>query len=152
MIGRFLIAAATVAVAAPALAGPLTVTSDVRVEKKVAAADGTTRVVLEKPTKVVPGDTVVFVMRYANTGTQPIANLVLANPVPKGIAYRAPAAGSPAPELSTDGSRFGELNSLRAAGGSRAATLDDVTDVRWRLTNAVPAGGKGELAFRAVLK
>jgi uncharacterized repeat protein (TIGR01451 family) len=152
---HFLYAAALGAVAAPAFAAPLTITSDVRVEKKIAAADGTTRVALVKADKAVPGDSVTFVLSYHNTGTQPIANLVLANPIPKGVAYRAPASGSTAPEVSTDGIHFGALGTLRvasAAGATKAAGLDDITAVRWRLANPVPAGGKGELAFRAVLK
>lgn len=157
---RYLIAAAMMAAATPALAGPLTISNDLRVEKRVAARDGTTRIVLQKATNAVPGDRMVVVLTYRNTGRQPIADVVLANPVPKGTAYRAPAPGSsqgssPMPELSADGSTFGTLDSLRVrtvAGATRAASADDVTAVRWRLTSPVPAGGQGQVSFQAVLK
>lgn len=152
---HILIAAAMTAAATPALAGPLTVSSEMRIEKRMAARDGTTRIVLQKATNAVPGDRVVFVLSYRNTGRQPIADLVLANPVPKGVVYRAPAQGSPAPDLSVDGSTFGTLDSLRvrtATGGTRAASPDDVTTVRWRLASPVAAGAQGQLSFQAVLK
>ena len=144
-----------VGVAAPALAGPLTLASDVRVEKRVAAADGTTRTELTKVNSVVPGDRVVFVLSYRNTGSTPIANVVLANPVPKGMLYRSAATGSATPELSVDGKTYGTLAALRVpaiGGGTRAAGPDDVTTVRWRLSSPIPAGSEGKLAFQAVIK
>ena len=98
MLLRTLSASVALATTFPALAaGPLTLTSDVRMEKRVAAADGTTRTTLVKPDRVVPGDRVVFVLSYRNTGSQPLSNVVLANPVPKHMAYRAAAEGSAAP-------------------------------------------------------
>ncbi len=150
-------AAAVAAISATAAyaAGPLSLVSEVKLEKRVAAADGTTRIALVKADKIVPGDQVVFVLTYRNTGTQPIANLVLANPVPANIAYRAANPGSAAPELSVDGKTFGPLSGLRvatAAGASRAAAPDDVTTVRWRLASPVAAGAQGQLAFQAVIK
>lgn len=155
MLGRYLLALGIGAGAANAHAGPLTITSQTSVEQRVAAPDGTVRMVLVPAKRAIPGDKVVFALNYHNTGTQPIANLVLANPVPKGMVYRAVAAGSPIPEVSVDGKTFGTLASLRvrtAEGGSRAAGPDDVTSVRWRLTNAVAPGSQGQLAFQAILK
>ena len=144
------------ALATPAFdAGPLQVASKVLTEKKTAAADGTTRVALVQATKVVPGDKVVFVLDYRNTGTQPLGNVVLDNPVPQQLAYRSAAQGSPTPEVSVDGHTYGELSALRvrtAAGGLRPASPDDVTHVRWRLTSPITAGSHGQLAFQAVLK
>jgi uncharacterized repeat protein (TIGR01451 family) len=148
---------AVVVLAAPtvAAAGPLIVESSVLTERKQAAADGTVKVSLAPASRVVPGDKVIFVLSYRNTGTQPIADIVLSNPLPRGIAYRAPAAGSPAPELSVDGKSYGALPSLHVAaanGAQRAATADDVTHVRWRLAAPLPAGAKGQFSFSAVLK
>ena len=146
------IAPAAIAVAA---AGPLQVTSSILVEARSAAADGTTRITLVKPTKVTPGDKVIFVLSYRNTGSQPLADIVLANPLPRAIAYRSANPGSPAPELSVDGKTFGSLASLRVRsldGSTRAASPDDVTSVRWRLSSPLPAGSQGQFAFQAVLK
>lgn len=142
--------------AAPAMAaGPLQVTAKVLTEQKVRAADGSVRVNLVPARKVVPGDKVVFVLGYRNSGSQTISDIVLDNPVPAGIAYRGPSGSSAAPEVSVDGKTYGALGSLRvrsATGTTRAASPDDVTSVRWRLTNPVAAGAQGQLSFQAILK
>jgi uncharacterized repeat protein (TIGR01451 family) len=150
-----LLAAAALAASAAAATSPLVVDSSILTEHKQAAADGTVKVSLAPATRVVPGDKVIFVLTYRNTGNQPIENIVLSNPLPHGIAYRAPAAGSLAPDLSVDGRTYGALASLRvvsANGATRTAGADDVTHVRWRLSAPLPAGGKGQFSFQAVLK
>ena len=157
MITRPMIAAVLVATAAvaSAAAGPLQVTSSILVESRTAAADGTTRIALVKPSKVTPGDKVIFVLSYRNTGAQPLANVVLDNPLPRQIAYRSANPGSPAPDVSVDGKTFGSLESLRVRsldGSTRAAGPNDVTSVRWRLASPLAAGSQGQFAFQAVLK
>lgn len=155
---RFLAAAASVAVlAAPLVAagGPLTMTTRMLVEKRVTAADGATRTTMIPATRAVPGDRITVVLDYRNTGTAPIGNLVLANPIPRNVAYRSAAAGSATPEVSVDGKTYGSLDGLRVTmpdGATRPAVADDVTHVRWRLSSPVTAGQRGELAFQAVLK
>ena len=149
------VVAAAIHVSPALAAGPLQVESRVLTEQKTRAADGTVRVALVPARRIVPGDRVTFVLAYRNTGTQPIGNVVLDNPVPKGIAYRAPAATSAAPDLSVDGKTYGPLASLRVAtatGTTRAATPNDVTHVRWRLERPITAGAQGQLAFDAVLR
>lgn len=157
MITRPMIAIALAATTGTvsAAAGPLQVTSSILVESRSAAADGTTRVALVKPSKVTPGDKVIFVLAYRNTGAQPLANVVLANPLPRQISYRSANPGSPAPDVSVDGKTFGSLDSLRVRsldGSTRAASPNDVTSVRWRLASPIPAGAQGQFAFQAVLK
>ncbi len=136
-------------------AGPLEITSSMMVESRSAAADGTTRVALVKPTRVSPGDRIVFVLAYHNVGSQPLSDVVLANPLPRAIAYRSASPGSPAPEVSVDGKTYGALASLRVRaldGSARAAGPDDVTHVRWRIASPVAPGSQGQFAFQAVLK
>ena len=155
MIAAVLMATAAASAAVSAAAGPLQVTSSILVESRSAAADGTTRITLVKPTRVTPGDKVIFVLSYRNTGKQPLANVVLANPLPAAIAYRSANPGSPAPEVSVDGATFGALDTLRVRsldGSTRAASPNDVTSVRWRIANPIPAGSQGQFAFQAVLK
>ena len=157
MITRPMIAAVLAATAASvsAAAGPLQVTSNILVESRSAAADGTTRITLVKPSKVTPGDKVIFVLSYRNTGAQPLANVVLDNPLPRQIAYRSANPGSPAPDVSVDGKTFGSLDSLRVRsldGSTRSASANDVTSVRWRLASPLAAGSQGQFAFQAVVR
>lgn len=139
-----------IATAVPAWAGPLEITSEVRAERHVAAADGTTRVALVPARRVGPGDRVVFALHYRNAGGQPLGDVVLANPVPRGIVYRAPAVGTPEPEVSVDGTHYGQLVALRI--GNRAAVPADVVAVRWRLANPLAARATGTLAFQGGVK
>ena len=151
----FLATTALVAAVPVHAAEPLEVRSTVLVEARRHALDGSTRVVLTAPAKVVPGDRIVYVLAYRNTGNMPLASVVLADPLPAGVVYRAPADGSPAPELSVDGETYGTLAELRVAaadGTSRPATAEDVRHVRWRLTSPIAAGGRGQVAFAALLK
>lgn len=147
---------ASLAVPAAALAAsPLQIVSSVMVEQRVAARDGTTSLRFVAPARVVPGDRVMLVLAYRNTGGQPLTDVVLANPVPSGMTYRGPADGSPAPDLSVNGTTFGPLASLKvptSGGGARPATAADVTAVRWRLRTPIAAGAGGRLAFHAVVK
>lgn len=155
VVSMLFAAIAMMASSAALAGGPLVVESHIFAERKVAAADGTVQVKLEPAARAVPGDGIVFVLSYRNTGGQPIGDLVFENPLPQGIAYQAPAAGSPQPELSVDGRTYGALGTLNIAapgGGRRAATPADVTHVRWRLAAPLAAGGKGEFSFRGRLK
>lgn len=138
-----------------AAATPLRVTTTTAVERAVAARDGTPRVVVAAGARARPGDRLVVTLAYRNAGGAPIADLVLADPVPRELLYRGPAAGMPEPEVSVDGQRFAALAALvvpMAGGGTRPAAADDVVAVRWRRVGALDPGAAGSLAFRAVLK
>ena len=153
---RFLLVWLLAASAWPAMAGgPLQVTSRILAEHRVAARDGTVEVRTAVAQRAVPGDRLVFVLAYRNTGAAPLGDVVLANPVPRQIAYRAPADGSPTPDVSADGRHFDALAKLRVAlpgVGTRAAGADDVVAVRWRLSGPLAAGASGTFAFQGVLK
>lgn len=140
--------------AVPAIAGPVEIKSTVLAEKRAAAADGTTHVSLAPAGRVIPGDRVVYQIAYRNNGKQAATGLVIANPVPAAMQYVSPAEGSPAPELSVDGTTFGPLATLkvRDGGAVRPAVAADVRVVRWRLAQPVAPGANGQVAFRAVLK
>lgn len=149
------LALAAPGLAAPPAASPLAVASRILVEHRVAAADGTVRIVASPSGRAAPGDRLVVELSYRNTGARPIADLVLADPVPAALAYRSAVPGSAAPEVSVDGSRFAALAALVVAlpgGGTRPAIGDDVVAVRWRLADPLAAGAHGTLSFRAVLR
>lgn len=153
---RLLFALGTASLATPVLAtGPLQVDTRILVERRVAAPDGTTRLVTVAGGRHAPGDRLVVQLAYRNTGARPLADVVLADPVPGALAYRGAAEGSPPPELSVDGSRFAPLADLAVAlprDGTRPAGDDDVVAVRWRLPGPLAAGASGTLSFRAVLR
>ncbi|MET0371294.1 MAG: hypothetical protein ABW039_07945 [Sphingobium sp.] len=148
------IVAGPAAAAASAPQDALQVASKIFIEQRSLGADGTVRVEPTAAKRAVPGDHVIFVLAYRNGGAQPLKDIVLNNPVPSAVAYRTGGVSAVTPELSIDGKSFGALDQLRvplAGGGSRAATATDVRHVRWRIAT-IPAGGQGQVAFKAILK
>jgi len=135
-------------------ANDVTLTSSVFVEKAVVQPNGATRLVLEEPRVVVPGDRLVFVLAYKNMGAKPATDFVVTNPMPGEVAFQGTAdAGS---VVSIDGGRsWGALAALkvrRADGTARAALPEDVTHVRWAMKAPIPVGQSGKLSFRGVVR
>jgi uncharacterized repeat protein (TIGR01451 family) len=130
-------------------AGEATLTSAVFKEAETRAPDGRVTVSLKPAARVTPGDQVVYVLTYRNGDTRPAEGVVVTNPLDKGLVYAGPADAKP-PMVSVDGQTFGPLASLTKAGAPAAAA--DVTTLRWRLDQPVPAGGEARLSFRARLK
>ena len=135
-------------------ATPLTLSSDVFVERQVVRADGSRIVVLEKPNLVLPGDNLVFVVKYRNTSSATASNLVVTNPLPVAVAFNGTSDGLEV--VSVDGGNvWGSLNALRvkqADGTVRAADQRDVTHIKWNLNQRLTAGAEGKLIFRGIVK
>lgn len=128
--------------------------SDVMVERTSVDAQGREQVTLEEPQVVVPGDKLVFVLRYRNNGAAPASDFVVTNPVPAAIAFES--AGDPRAQMSVDGGRsWGALAALTvrdADGASRPAAARDVTHIRWAFAQPIPAGEAGRLMFRGIVR
>jgi uncharacterized repeat protein (TIGR01451 family) len=159
---RTLITAVTALLALPAMAmaseaapAPnLSLTSSVLVEHAVTDANGVQQTTLAPATTVLPGDTLVFVLGYANPAQQQVNNVVLTNPIPAAVTFRDSL--SPTALVSIDsGQSFGLLNTLTVtdtAGQTRPALAADVTHVRWSFDAGVAPGQAGELRFRATVR
>ncbi len=155
MFKQLIILAAATA-AAPALAqsaNPVQLNSDVLVERTI-TENGQTRVMLEEPRAVIPGDTLVFVLRYENTGRQAATNFVITNPLPQAVRYTGTVdAGA---SVSIDGGRnWGLLSELRvrdADGTMRPARAEEVTHIRWAFAQPIAAGQTGRLMFRGIVR
>lgn len=135
-------------------ANDVSLTSSVFVEKSVPQTDGKTRLVLEEPKVVVPGDRLVFVLAYKNLGGKPATDFVVTNPMPGAVAYQG--SGDAGAVVSIDGGKnWGALPSLKvrkADGTVRAAYPEDVTHVRWAMKAPIPVGAAGKLSFRGVVR
>lgn len=124
-------------------------------EVEVTDAAGKKSKQLQPVTGAVPGQEVVYVITYRNTGAKPAENVKVKNPVPKGLVYVPGSANAPGAQVdvSVDGGKqFGALEKLKVPGGDgkpRAATAADVTTVRWILAAPVKAGAEGKVSYRA---
>jgi uncharacterized repeat protein (TIGR01451 family) len=135
-------------------ASPIQLSSDIFVEKQKKLADGRSSVVLEAPKTILPGDQLVFVVRYKNVGTKPASGLTVTNPIPRAITFSGTSDG--AEVVSVDGGkswgRLGQLKIAIAEGRTRTALMTDVTHVKWNLNQSLAAGAAGKLIFRGVVK
>lgn len=150
-----ILATSSFTAAMPAMAAsPVELTSDIFVETQQKRPDGSFATTLEAPKMIVPGDSLVFVVRYRNKGAKPATNFTVTNPIPAAIAFSGTSDGSEV--VSIDGGKsWGKLSQLRvtmANGESRAALMTDVTHIKWHMNQMLAAGEAGKLIFRGVVK
>ncbi len=148
---------ALVALAIPSLAPAaetVALSSAVFVERQLIDNSGRSRVELLAPQVVTPGDRLVFILSYRNTGEKPATHFTVTNPLPQAVAY----AGTPDEEaqISVDGGKnWGRLSMLRIReedGRWRSARPEDVTHIRWILARPLRAGATGKLSFRGTVR
>lgn len=152
---KTLISLALAMTALPAFAAsPVQLSSDIFVEKQQKRADGTMAVELVAPKLIVPGDSLVFVVRYKNVGAQPASNFTVTNPIPSAIAFSGTSDGNEM--VSVDGGKsWGKLAQLRIKnvdGSTRPALMTDVTHLKWNMNQTLAAGEGGKLIFRGVVR
>jgi len=131
---------------------PIELNGEVKVDK-IVTENGEQRHVLSEPTKVLPGDKLVFATTWHNAGAVPVKNFVVTNPVPAPVML-APE-GAEALTVSVDGGKsWGSLASLKVASGNgalRSAEAADVTHIRWILAVVAP-GATGTLTYHAIVR
>ncbi len=132
---------------------PITLEGDVLAVVESVDANGATQTELVEPGTIVPGDRLMFSTTYTNTGSEPVENFTMTNPLP-GPVRLAPDAD---PELvvSVDaGTSWGRLSELTVTGpdgASRPADHADVTHIRWSLAVVLP-GETGRLEYPAIIR
>ena len=118
-------------------------------------AEGREQVTTAPAQKVVPGDRLAYVLRYANEGDAPASDLVMVMPVPAKVALVPGSETGDAPEHSADGgATYGAPGTLTVtdADGERPAAPSDITHIRWRLAGNLAPGATGEVGYRATLR
>jgi uncharacterized repeat protein (TIGR01451 family) len=144
-----------------AATSPVTLSSDVKIERVETDAAGKEKVALYAPKQVVvvPGDKVVFTLEVMNNGAVPAAGFRATNPLPGPVKFVSVAEDWA--EVSVDGGNiWGKLDTLvvraKAVDGitfvERAATAEDVTHVRWVFADAIAPGAKRTISYRGLVK
>lgn len=144
--------------------------STIMVERSETSASGETVTKLLDPAtvKVIPGDKLLFVNAYRNTGQNAVTGFVVNNPVHAAVALTEVVEDWAL--VSVDGGKnFGKLSELTVTETvatateesgetaapvqtSRPAVASDVTHIRWVLTSPIAPGASGELRFRGIVK
>lgn len=136
-----------------AAAAPSVLLDSVVLSEQLGVVNGKPQTVLKTPGTVLPGDKLVFRTRYRNEGKAPATKVVVSNPLPAGVAFAGQA--SPGSDFSVDGGRtfgaFGALKVHDVSGATRAATVADVTTIRWTVATIAP-GASGTLSYRGIVR
>jgi hypothetical protein len=142
-------------------ASPVSLTSDVKIERVEVDATGKEKVTLYTPSQVsvVPDDKVLFTLQVTNNGAEPAAGFRAINPMPGAVQFSSVAEDWA--EVSVDGgATWGKLAALKVktkaadtgVESERAAGAEDVTHVRWVFADAIAAGAKRTISYRGVVK
>jgi len=136
--------------------GHLNVKTVVQKEEMTVSESGERETRLVEPDTVVPGDSVIYTITFANISDESAENVVITNPVPENLTYIEGSAFGPGTviEFSVDGGEtYGAKDELTVPdnGGTRTAKVEDYTHLRWVMQNDLAAGSQGVASFRAVL-
>ena len=113
-----------------------------------------------KPSDLLPGDELRYRLRYTNTRSEAVRNVVFSNPVPRGLQYvggsASVAAADAAVTFSIDGGKSYSAQPMievMEAGKRRnvPAPAAMYTHVRWTVPGLVESGAQVTAEFRAAL-
>ena len=140
----FVSLAGALCLAAPAIAAPLIALDSAVYVEKIAPGKGR---MLQPAARLNRGDRVVYVVSWYRMGGT--GAFTVTNPLPRSVWYQGSADSSE--EVSLDGGRnWGKLDQMRI--GSRMATPEDVTHVRWHVPAIEAARGTGEITYSAIVR
>jgi uncharacterized repeat protein (TIGR01451 family) len=145
-------------IAAAAKQGLIELKTIAETELVVRRADGTQETKRIQAERVVPGDEVIYTIRYQNVGKEPADAVAITNPMPEHMEFRRVLDAAPKlAELtfSIDGGATFDVPAKLVVAtdkGPRPAQPEEYTHVRWTLREPVPPGGSGQVSFRARLQ
>jgi uncharacterized repeat protein (TIGR01451 family) len=121
------------------------------------AANGEVQTKLVPADRVIPGEQLVYTLKFGNQGAAAAERVVLTLPIPAEVAYIENSAASKLAtvDFSADGgASFALREALTASanGKTRPALAADITHVRWTFNAPVQPKQTGELVFKAVLE
>ena len=158
MITRFAAAVAVITALAPlpvsAQNQGVALTTRMLVARSVTDASGKKVNKLFELKNVSPGDALVIINEYRNTGTRPAVGFVIDNPIPPAVNFTG-VEQSWATVSVDNGRTFGGMATAKVIGADgkpRAAVPGDVTHLKWRFAQPIPAGGTGKVMFYGTVK
>jgi len=150
--------AAALTLALGTSASALTAEQKVYKQVETEQADGTVKTSRVVADMIVPGEKVIYALRYLNDTQMPADGIVLTMPIPPVILFTEGSANTPLASIgysADNGASFSSREQVMTVGldGSlRAASAEELTHVRWSVTNSVAAGATNELSFMGTLK
>ncbi len=129
-------------------------TMSVKEEVKTLDSQGKQTVKYLPPTKITPGDTVIYTNEYRNESTKTLHEVIITNPIPKHLTYLNQHSELNEAQISysiNHGKTFLPADQLMVKKRNKKeqpAKPSDYTHIRWTIPSVI-AGQKGEVSFRA---
>jgi uncharacterized repeat protein (TIGR01451 family) len=119
--------------------------------------DGSKQDQWQQPDKLLPGERVGYQIEVNNKGTEPAADIVIANPIPEHTIYVQDSAKglNTSIEFSVDNGKTFALpaNLFMEKEGKRVqANAADYTQVRWKLNQPLAAGASSTVQYIVKIK
>ena len=117
-------------------------------------ADGNEMTTYSQASEVEPGERVRYSLAYANEGEDAAENVRLVMPVPSEVTYIEGSADG-AVEFSADNGRtYTSRETLMIGTGdfARLAVSEEITHIRWAISDPIAPADSGAISFEAVLK
>jgi uncharacterized repeat protein (TIGR01451 family) len=135
----------------------VTLTNTVFEVVTITAEDGSKQDQWQQPDKLLPGERVGYQIEVNNKGTEPAADIVIANPIPEHTVYvQGSAKGlNTNIEFSVDnGITFAQPAQLfiEKEGKRVQAISADFTQVRWKLNTPLAAGASSTVQYIVKIK
>lgn len=156
---------ATLAFAALALVSPpgwanspIELTAKAEIEVQIEKDNGEIEIQRVPAGKVVPGNDVIYTITAKNTGGEPVADVVITDPIPEHMTYRIDTAtGTDAAVTfsADDGATYDVPEKLVVVdehGSVRAAAPSEYTHIRWKFTQELAPGASKSVRFYATLQ
>lgn len=134
----------TLAVPATTLAAPLIALDSAVFVERIKPGKGR---LLQPAATFRRGDRVVYVVSWVRKSGA--GSFTVTYAVPRAVYFQGSADGSE--QVSIDGGKhWGKLDQMRA--GTRLATPEDVTHLRWQISAGDAARGSGDIAYSAIVR
>jgi len=119
--------------------------------------DGSKQDQWQEPDKLLPGERVGYQIEVNNQGTEPAADIVIANPIPEHTIYVQDSAKglNTNIEFSVDNGKTFALPAqlfVEKDGKRVQATSADFTQVRWKLNQPLAAGASSTVQYIVKIK
>jgi len=140
-----------------AVSAEVTLTNTVFEVVTITNKDGSKQDQWQQPDKLLPGERVGYQIEVNNKGTEPAADIVIANPIPEHTTYVQDSAKglNTSIEFSVDnGKTFAQPAQLfvEKDGKRVQANAADFTQVRWKLNTPLAAGSSSTVQYIVKIK
>ena len=135
----------------------VTLTNTVFEVVTITAEDGSKQDQWQQPDKLLPGERVGYQIEVNNQGTEPAADIVIANPIPEHTVYVQDSAKglNTSIEFSVDNGKTFALPAqlfMEKEGKRVQATSEDYTQVRWKLNKPLAVGVSSTVQYIVKIK